>query len=374
MIQLMQLEQDMPISTNKRPFLTVIIPTYNPTRRFQVLLSSLCVQKLQKDDLQVIIVDDHSTENYENIVQSFKNKINIKQVQTQYNNGPGNARQLGTEYATGQWITFIDQDDYFNEGSFLKVKNIIKKYPQIELLETSVEYKQQETGRTLLVYNPTQANRQPGWIHGMFFNLDNFWKKYNFYFPKDLTSHQDVALTVELFILKHYKSDINKSIGKSSVITYIWYKTTTTASNKKYDYNGSSYCFHDRFFNNYCYASLGILLKACKEDKYNKKDGFEACSRCLQLIYQRSEKNNFLNPMLIKENYQYLYSLLNEMLFFFNKTIEDIKKYFLINSNEYVETATYALLTSEPYIYKHTFFQWLDLLYTKQLFNKGENY
>ena len=100
---------------------TIIIPHYN--------LPDLIVRALnsipQRDDLQIIIVDDCSTRYAEmkhNIDALGRNDITI--LETPQNGGAGLARNIGLDHAVGKWIIFIDADDLLMPNAF----DIFDKY------------------------------------------------------------------------------------------------------------------------------------------------------------------------------------------------------------------------------------------------------
>ena len=68
-----------------RPLFSIIISCYNSSKTIERLLESLCKQELTKDELEIIISDDCSTEPYDDIVNEYKDKLNIKKVKTEYN-------------------------------------------------------------------------------------------------------------------------------------------------------------------------------------------------------------------------------------------------------------------------------------------------
>jgi len=97
--------------------LSIIIPVYNGERRIQECLRSVFRQTY--DNLEVIVIDDGSKDqSYEKIkdvlVENENKNIRVI-VETGENRGAANARNHGIEIATGEWVTFIDQDDYIIE-------------------------------------------------------------------------------------------------------------------------------------------------------------------------------------------------------------------------------------------------------------------
>lgn len=106
--------------------LSVIIPVYNSENYLVKCLNSIIYQTLK--DIEIIIVNDGSTDNSQSIIDNFKSNdsriISIEQT----NGGLGAARNSGIEIASGDYIAFIDSDDYIDLSMFEKMYNLGKKY------------------------------------------------------------------------------------------------------------------------------------------------------------------------------------------------------------------------------------------------------
>lgn len=89
------------------PFISVIIPTYNRAHILERSIKSILAQTF--DDFELIIVDDGSTDNTRNVVESMCD-IRIRYFY-QENRGVSAARNAGAELAQGAYITFLDSDD-----------------------------------------------------------------------------------------------------------------------------------------------------------------------------------------------------------------------------------------------------------------------
>ncbi len=90
---------------------TVIVPTFNRRDEIKELLESLSEQSISKDDFEIIIVDDGSDDDTEDVVTGFveSTDLNIRFLK-QDHKGPGEARNLGIENAKGNYQLFIDSD------------------------------------------------------------------------------------------------------------------------------------------------------------------------------------------------------------------------------------------------------------------------
>ncbi len=113
------------------PKVSVIIPTYNRAKFLPRALESVLRQTYR--DFEIIIVDDGSTDNTKEIVESYinlqtrqpVNPLTIRYVY-QENKGPGAARNTGIKQARGEYIAFLDSDDMWSQERLEKTVNYIE--------------------------------------------------------------------------------------------------------------------------------------------------------------------------------------------------------------------------------------------------------
>lgn len=98
---------------------SVIIPVYNMEKYLGECLRSVLHQTLS--ELQIICVDDGSTDNTHIVLEEYRNKYSNIKVCYQKRQGAGTARNKGIEYATGEFIAFMDSDDYYASNDVLEV-------------------------------------------------------------------------------------------------------------------------------------------------------------------------------------------------------------------------------------------------------------
>ena len=91
--------------------ISIIIPVYNCELYLRECLESVLRQTLQ--EWETICVDDGSLDQSKSILQEFKERDSRIKVFSQKNQGAGVARNLGLQYATGEYIAFLDADDYY---------------------------------------------------------------------------------------------------------------------------------------------------------------------------------------------------------------------------------------------------------------------
>lgn len=95
---------------------SVIIPIYNSEKTLSRCLESLAMHG--RDDVQVIAVNDGSTDRSEEIALEFAAKHPIIEYVSQENGGVSRARNTGLERAKGTFVTFVDSDDYVSADYF----------------------------------------------------------------------------------------------------------------------------------------------------------------------------------------------------------------------------------------------------------------
>ena len=105
-------------------FLSIIIPIYNTQNYLKTCLNSIYKTDLDLNLFEVILINDGSTDNSLQICQEFENKCKNITLKTIKNQGQGIARNLGLRLAIGEYIWFIDSDDFIKENSldYLYVK------------------------------------------------------------------------------------------------------------------------------------------------------------------------------------------------------------------------------------------------------------
>ena len=99
------------------PKVSVIVPVYNVEKYLKKCLDSLVAQTL--DDIEIIIVNDGSTDDSEKIIKEYETKYDNITYLKKENGGLSDARNFGLKYAKGEYVAFLDSDD-FVENSIYK--------------------------------------------------------------------------------------------------------------------------------------------------------------------------------------------------------------------------------------------------------------
>lgn len=100
---------------------SVIVPVYNVEKYLDRCLSSLINQTF--DDIEFIIVNDGSTDSSEEIIKKYQEKCSKIRYYKKENGGLSDARNFGMKYATGEYIAFLDSDDFVDKTIYEKMYN-----------------------------------------------------------------------------------------------------------------------------------------------------------------------------------------------------------------------------------------------------------
>jgi len=110
----------------KPPFVTAVVAAYNGEKYIGWALRSILSQTYRP--LEVIVVDDGSTDGTSDIVRKFSD---VRYVYQQ-NNGPASARNLALSMTSGELVTFLDQDDEWTEDKLDKQVPYMLAHPDID--------------------------------------------------------------------------------------------------------------------------------------------------------------------------------------------------------------------------------------------------
>ena len=118
---------------------SVIVPVYNTEKYLRKCLDSLVNQDFS--DYEIVIVNDGSTDNSESIIKEYVSKYDFIKSFTKENGGLSSARNYGIDKASGNYLAFVDSDDYV-ESNYLKelYESITKNKSDIAVCEFSYVY------------------------------------------------------------------------------------------------------------------------------------------------------------------------------------------------------------------------------------------
>lgn len=138
---------------------SVIIPVYNVEKYLGKCLESLFSQEFK--DFECIIVDDGSTDNSKLIVDEYSKKNQNIQYYYQQNQGQSVARNYAMLKAKGEYLLFLDSDDFIKENTFEILNKLTDQKPDIIVNSTIAYYENEEQ------YIPRNLNVQAAWHNGV---------------------------------------------------------------------------------------------------------------------------------------------------------------------------------------------------------------
>ena len=108
------------------PKVSIIVPIYNVEGYIEKCLETLVNQTLE--DIEIILVNDGSTDNSELIAKRFFEKYPEKIVYLEKENGGlSDARNYGIPYSKGEYIAFLDSDDYVEKNMYEEMYELAKR-------------------------------------------------------------------------------------------------------------------------------------------------------------------------------------------------------------------------------------------------------
>lgn len=208
------------------PKISVIVPVYNVENTIGKCLDSIVNQTLK--DIEIIVVNDGSKDKSQDIIDEYAKKYSNIKSYIKENGGLSDARNYGLEKASGDYICFVDSDDYIDTSLFEKLEKYIllqidmikykmikvdENYKEIEKIDgpTFDELMGEDAFNTLY---STDIMLQPAWLY---LYKKSFIDENNFKYPVG-KYHEDFATTVLLMVKA-------KSIVSTDIYGYYYYQS-----------------------------------------------------------------------------------------------------------------------------------------------------
>ena len=192
--------------------ISVIIPVHNLGRGIIKCLDSLATQDLDKSEYEVIITLDNCTDDTEQVISEWRRthlNVNVKTYAASCGS-PGGARNVGLDNAIGEYIMFVDGDDYLiNNSAMTILLNAVKGHNAVRVTDHEV------SGRTLKF-----SRRLTIWLHFFSRKLigeDRFTDMIlneDFEFVKRIRSKADYDEAIIKVPLYHYNYDAERMTAR----------------------------------------------------------------------------------------------------------------------------------------------------------------
>jgi glycosyltransferase involved in cell wall biosynthesis len=112
--------------------ISIIIPVYNVKEYLNICIDSILKQSF--NDYEIILVNDGSTDSSGEICDMYSEKYTHIKVFHKENGGLSDARNAGIREAKGEYILFIDSDDYITENSLSKINDVIREDTDVQVI------------------------------------------------------------------------------------------------------------------------------------------------------------------------------------------------------------------------------------------------
>lgn len=147
------------------PYFSVIIPAFNAERTIIECVESVLTQSFI--DFEIIIINDGSTDGTKSVLQKFCKKFSNVKIVHQDNEGVSSARNVGLALSIGEYIAFLDADDFWYPNKLNEYYVSIKNH-QPDLLYSNYTSVHRKSREERMVQSPSQLTRelllQKNWI------------------------------------------------------------------------------------------------------------------------------------------------------------------------------------------------------------------
>lgn len=200
------------------PLISVVIPVYKVENYLRECLDSVISQTYK--NLDIILVDDGSPDNCPAICDEYAQKDSRVRVIHKANGGPSSARNKGIKSAAGEYISFVDSDDYISPAYIEQMySTLVKSVADVSCCKWSVhkENLRDSAVSEYELFSPTEAITEAAKIGKI--GREPYCKLFRtslhdgIYYPDDIRIGEDYLVTVKIF-------SVAKSIALSDNILY----------------------------------------------------------------------------------------------------------------------------------------------------------
>lgn len=280
--------------TNK-PLISVIIPVYNVEPYLHKCIDSVLNQTFK--DLELILVDDGSTDNSGKICEEYALKDNRVIVIHQNNSGQSSARNNGFKISNGEYICFLDSDDWYSENALevlfdIMINNDVE-ISMIKIVETTTENIEFESKNNLKIISSYDC------LTNMLKYHTNYVQPCNKLYKRKLIEkikfpdgkiHEDLYVSVDRY------SNINK-LGYSEKACMFYRQRLGSTVHSNFSYKSLNYCEALEYVNK-------RFLEINRKDLYFKHSNKVIncyMNYCIELQMSKiEEKEKLINQLRVK--------------------------------------------------------------------------
>ena len=329
----------------KKPKLSIIIPVYNVEKYLKKCIESVLENTF--GDFELIIINDGSKDASEHVILDVKEKHVDKADKIIYikkeNSGVSDTRNLGIEKAVGEYITFIDSDDYIEQDMFeLMMKKLNESDFDMVVCDVKLVYENNDRVDIVSAGYKEDLFNKDKIKETMLIQYPVMWNKiYKAKLVKNLKFTSDVWYEDMEYLLKLYPAINSIGVVKKPLYNYLQRENsiTYTYNDKLYDIinnmeNVINYYKANNIYNEYkdeleylyaryAFTTFPKRLAKCKDRaKYNK--GIEFAFNKVKEYFPNYKANKYLGSMGAKGIY---IKSFNKFLSRVNYVVQNGKKY-----------------------------------------------
>lgn len=115
---------------------SIVVPIYNDVSHVKRCFDSILAQDCPKGDFEVVVVDDCSNDGSLELISTYKDRIeSLKTIKSDVHRNCGGARNLGVENASGEYIAFIDSDDFIEPRYVSEICDAARKFNSPDVID-----------------------------------------------------------------------------------------------------------------------------------------------------------------------------------------------------------------------------------------------
>lgn len=319
---------------------SVIVPVYNVEKFIDKCLNSIVNQTLK--EIEIIVVNDGSPDNSQKIIDKYVKKYPEKvQSFIKENGGQGSARNLGIEKAKGEYISFVDSDDFVEKDMYKKLYNKAKENNYDIVVcgnyNVSEDYQNKNIDAFINNYNTDLEN--------IFFGKMAVWNKIykrdilikNKLEFKEKVWYEDLAFTLKAIMNSNTFAFIDEPLYDYLI------REGSTMNNSNVQRNLEildafndilSYIQHNKkeeYFNkieflaiDHIYISAIVRVLKADSDKNIKKETIEKLINYMNKNFPNYKSNKYINTL--SKNRKIIYKLINIKMYGLINLIFKVKK------------------------------------------------
>lgn len=198
---------------------SIIIPVYNVEEYIEECLESILAQTYK--DIELLIVDDGSTDNSLELIREYENKFKKIRIFTQQNKGVSEARNLALNYVSGEFVLYIDPDDFLEPVMIEKMVNKAQKYnSDITICGYYLYYSKDNVNNKIFTYGINESkNLSSLEVIDMMLNYKLQGQLWNKLFKKDILINNNFKFEPGRYIQDIFP--VFKAVLKSNNIIFV---------------------------------------------------------------------------------------------------------------------------------------------------------